>query len=199
MAGISAAITIEDTEVNAALARVEEAGGNTLALMQDISAAMLFSVQRRFESETAPDGQAWPRHAPRTARARLNRKRRGNQPITPRLLRQSNRLFKSIVAEASDAQAATGTNLVYAAIHQQGGTITQYPQSRQVRFRKVGNQTRFARKAHKRAFEKPVTFGQRTIVIPARPYLGFSDEDRAELLRLADVHFEQAASGGSGS
>ncbi|QDG74452.1 phage virion morphogenesis protein [Labrenzia sp. PHM005] len=195
MTGVSSAITIEDAAVNAALARIEAAGGDTLALMQEISGAMLFSVQRRFETETDPAGRPWKAHAPKTARARINRKRRGNREVTPKLLRNSNRLYQSIVAEASETEAATGTNLIYAGIHLHGGTITQYPQSRKVRFQKVGTQLRFARKAHKRVIEKPVTFGQRTIVIPARPYLGFSEEDRAEILAITEAHFEAAAEG----
>ena len=43
----------------------------------------------------------------------------------------------------SAATAAVGTNVVYAAIHQTGGVITQYPQSRKVRFRKVAGRLRF--------------------------------------------------------
>ena len=194
MTGIREAITIEDAAVNAALSRVEAAGGNTHALMRDIAAAMLFSVQRRFETETGPDGRPWARHAPRTAKARINRKRRGNQPVTPKLLRDTTRLYRSISTEAGPHDAAVGTNLVYAAIHQQGGTVTQHPQSRKVRFRKVGKQHRFARKAHKRVIEKPVTFGLRSIVIPARPYLGFSEADRVKILEIAEEHFADAGS-----
>ncbi|GGB55074.1 virion morphogenesis protein [Roseibium aquae] len=196
MSGVRQALTIEDAEVNAALDRVARAGGDTSALMAEIGAAMLYSVQRRFERETGPDGTPWPRHAPRTARQRARRRSRGNAPLTPKLLRDSARLFSSITSETTPETAAVGTNVVYAAIHQTGGTITQYPQSRKVRFRKVGGRLRFARKAHKRAFEKPVTYGTRTIVIPARPYLGFSDADRAEILALAEAHFEAAAGEG---
>lgn len=196
--GIRQSITIDDREINAALTRVAEAGGEPIALMDEMAAAMLFSVQRRFETETGPSGAPWARHAPRTARARANR-RRGNTPVSPKILRDSNRLYSSIVSEASADEAAVGTNLIYAAIHQTGGSITQYPQSRMVRFRKVGRKTRFAKKSHKRAYDRPVTYGQRTILIPARPYLGFSEDDRAELLRIAEAHFEAAADAGSGS
>ncbi|MBO9419156.1 phage virion morphogenesis protein [Labrenzia sp. R4_2] len=197
MTGVRQAITIEDADINAALDRVAQAGGNTRALMAEIGAAMLFPVQRRFETETGPDGKAWPRHAPRTAKQRAQRKSKGNAPLTPKLLRDSTRLYQSITSEATEEAAAVGTNVVYAAIHQTGGTITHYPQSRKVRFRKVGGQLRFARKAHKRAFEKRVTYGTRTIVIPARPYLGFSEADRAEILRLVEAYFEDA--GGEGA
>lgn len=195
MTGLREALTIEDAEVNAALSRVVQAGGDTSALMSGIGAAMLYSVQRRFEIETGPGGSAWPRHAPRTARQRAQRRSRGAAPLTPKLLRDSNRLYSSITQDVSAATAAVGTNVIYAAIHQTGGVITQYPQSRKVRFRKVAGRLRFARKAHKRAVEKPVTFGTRTIVIPARPYLGFSDADRATILALAEAHFADAAEG----
>jgi phage virion morphogenesis protein len=197
MTGVRQALTIEDAEVNAALDRVAQAGGDTKALMAEIGAAMLYSVQRRFETETGPDGKAWPRHAPRTARQRAGRRSRGNAPLTPKLLRDSTRLYQSIISEATAEMAAVGTNIIYAAIHQTGGMITQYPQSRKVRFRKVGGRLRFARKAHKRAFEKPVTYGTRIIFIPARPYLGFSEADRAEILRLTEEHFKDAAGEGT--
>jgi len=196
MTGIRNTISVEDSEVNAALARVEAVGGDTSALMREVAGAMLFSVQRRFETESAPDGSKWPAHSPRTAKARANRKTRGNAPITPKLLRDTNRLFKSIAAEASSSEAAVGTNLDYARIHQEGGVITQYPQSRKVKFRKVAGRTRFARRSHKRATEKAVTFGQRTIVIPARRYLGFSEDDRRKLLEIADQHYSAALEGG---
>lgn len=197
MTGVRQAITIEDAEINAVLHRVAQAGGDTKALMAEIGAAMLYSVQRRFETESGPDGKAWPRHAPRTARQRAQRKTKSNAPLTPKLLRDSTRLFSSITSEATAETAAVGTNIIYAAIHQTGGTITQYPQSRKVRIRKVGGRLRFARKAHKRAFEKRVTYGTRSIFIPARPYFGFSDQDRAEILRLAEAHFEDAAGKGT--
>lgn len=193
MTGVRSNLTIEDERVNAALTRVANAGGDTSALMAEISGAMLFSVQRRFETETAPDGTPWQRHAPRTAKARLKRSRK-NTPVTPKILRDSNRLYSSIISEASSDEAAVGTNLIYAAIHQAGGTVMQYPQSRMVRFRKVGRKTRFAKKAHKRAYDRPVTYGERTIVIPARPYLGFSDTDQTEILAIAGAHFEAAIS-----
>ncbi|MEP0235539.1 phage virion morphogenesis protein [Roseibium sp.] len=197
MTGVRSNLTIEDERVNAALTHVAQAGGDTSALMAEISGAMLFSVHRRFETETAPNGTPWARHAPRTAKARLKRSRKnaaGTQLGTPKILRDSNRLYSSIISEASSDEAAVGTNLVYAAIHQAGGTVTQYPQSRMVRFRKVGRQTRFAKKAHKRAYDRPVTYGARTIVIPARPYLGFSDTDQTEILAITEAHFEATIS-----
>lgn len=184
-----ASLSIADEAIQTALDKVAARGGNTAPMMAEIEGAMLFDVQRRFETETGPDGQAWQRMSKRTAAARAKRKTRGNGPVTPKLLRDSNRLYSSISGSSGEDFAEVGTNLDYARIHQEGGVIEQYPQSRMVRFRKVGNQMRFARKAHKRAFEKPVTYGARTITIPARPYLGFSEAGRAKILGIIEKHF----------
>lgn len=187
-----ASLSIADDAIQAALDKVAARGGDTAPMMADIEGAMIFDVQRRFETETDPAGQAWQRMSKRTAAARAKRGRRkaaDAAPVTPKLLRDTNRLYSSIQGSSGAGFAEVGTNLDYARIHQEGGVIEQYPQSRKVRFRKVGNQTRFARKAHKRAFEKPVTYGARTITIPARPYLGFSDAARAKILGIIEAHF----------
>ncbi|WP_425417327.1 phage virion morphogenesis protein [Oricola indica] len=187
----AAQIVIDDAEINAALDRVARAGVDTAPLMQRIEGIMLRGVQTRFETERAPDGAPWQRLSPRTASKRIGRGTRGYNNI----LRVSGRLYSSISSESDERSAEVGTNLPYAAAHQDGATITQYAQSRTIRLRKVKGRVQFARKAHKRATEKRVTIGERTITIPARPYLGFSDEDRAEILAATESYFEEAAGG----
>lgn len=191
MAG--AAITFDDAAVQEALDRVGAAGGDTSAMMADITAAMLLSTHRRFETESDPDGKAWAPLKPRTAAQRA--RGRGNAPANPKILRDTNRLYSSITGQSDDTTSQVGTNVVYAGIHQTGGTITQYPQSRTIRMRKVGRKRLFAKRTHKRVTEHRATFGTRTIVIPARPYLGFSDEDRAELLAIGEAHLVRAIGG----
>ncbi|MBD8890152.1 phage virion morphogenesis protein [Roseibium litorale] len=185
-------LSIADEAIQAALDKVAAKGGDTAPMMADIEGAMLFDVQRRFETETDPAGQSWQRMSKRTAASRARRKRRkadDETPVTPKLLRDTNRLYSSIQGHSGEGFAEVGTNLAYARIHQEGGVIEQYPHSRKVRFRKVEGRILFARKAHKRAFEKPVTYGARTITIPARPYLGFSDAVRAKILGIIEEHF----------
>lgn len=191
MAGVR--ITIDDEAVNAALSRIEAAGRDTRPLMEAITGAMLFSVQRRFETETDPDGTPWAPLRPRTAARRIRGRPRG----TEHMLRVTNRLYSSITGEATDTQSTVGTNLAYAAAHQAGATIRRPARSATVRLRKVGGRTRFARRSHKRARDVDVTIGAHTIVIPARPYLGFSEDDRAEIGAIIEEHFGEAAGGGS--
>ena len=187
---------IDDAAVNAALDRVAAAGIDTAPLMQRVEGMMLFAVQRRFETETGPDGGKWQRLSPRTANKRVGRsggRKRGYNNI----LRVTGRLYSSISSQSDAGSAEVGTNLAYGRIHQDGGTITQYPQSRTIRLRKVKGRVQFARKAHKRATERRVSYGTRTITIPARPYLGFDDALRGQIVEAADEHFSNAAGSGA--
>ena len=191
-------ITIDDAEVNAMLARVEKAGVDTQPLMAEIAGAMLLSTQRRFETQTGPDGTPWRRLSPRTAARRLNRK--GTRRGFDNILRVSNRLYDSVVGEASATEAAVGTNVIYAAIHQKGGAIDKPERSATVIHAVKGRKGeerlgRFAKRGAKRAIERDVTIGAHTITIPARPYLGFSEEDREEIRMIAEDFFEAAAGG----
>lgn len=81
-----------------------------------------------------------------------------------------------------------GTNKVYAAIHQFGGTIEKYAQSRQIyrRYDKrsgaLGN--RFVSRS-KSNFATWHEIKEHTIDIPARPFLGVSADDEAEFDAIA--------------
>ncbi len=187
-------ITFEDAEIDAFLRLISDAGGDTAELMQDIEAAMVFSVQRRFETETGPDGKAWAPLSPRTASKRIGRRRRRG---FENKLRVSGRLYSSITGDSSAAHAAVGTNLVYAATHQEGATIDMPERESRIRLRKVKGRTRFASRKHKRARDVDVTIGAHQITITARPYLGFSKEDRETILEIAEdfyrAQLEEAA------
>ena len=189
-------ITIDDDGVNAVLARVERAGVDTQPLMEEIAAAMLLSTQRRFETQTDPDGTPWQRLQPRTAARRVNRKgiRRGFDNI----LRVSNRLYSSITGEASANQAAVGTNVVYGAAHQFGAQISKPGRAATVIHEVHGRKGekrlgRFSRRDRHRAIERDVTIGAHTVTIPARPWLGFSREDRDEIRAIVQDFYEAAA------
>lgn len=92
-----------------------------------------------------------------------------NSPVTllrkknPRILHESTNLRGSIHYRASDDEMRQGTNLDYAAA-QHFGMEQGY----------AGQTARGA----------PIPWGE----IPARPYLGFSDDDNAEILRIMEDH-----------
>jgi phage virion morphogenesis protein len=116
----------------------------------------------RFETETGPDGQRWQP----SQRAREE----GGLTLT-----KSGELRLSIDADSSATEALVGTNKIYAAIHQFGGTI---------------------RPQRARALSTP--FGPRASVqMPARPFIGFTPADVARVEETLAAHITAAFEGGT--
>lgn len=188
MAGAS--IEIRD-ELSPALASVVQTAENPAEIMGDVAAYLLLATQERFERETDPDGQKWMPLAARTAAARIGRgrQRRG----TDHILRDRTRLYQSLTTMHDGANATVGTNVVYAAIHQFGGVIRQSAREQKLSLKKIRGKKgmRFVRAGTKGAQERLASIGERSITIPARPYLGINDADRAEIEALITQGFER--------
>lgn len=156
------------------LKRAVDAGEMTAAM----AAYLLMSTQQRFEREAGPDGAAWKALAKRTTLRKVRGGRRGSLNI----LRVSTRLYRSLVAASDGTSAEVGTNLIYAGIHQFGGTITHMARSQRATFKKLRNgRQRFAKRGSKGGIDRGITIGEHSVTVPARPYLGFSEADIAEL------------------
>lgn len=95
-----------------------------------------------------------------------------------RTLTKDGHLSGSISSRATSSEAAWGVNRVYAAIHQFGGVIR--PRTKKsLRFRVAGG-----------GF---VTAKQ--VTMPARPFLGISDDDRADILHVLRKHYGAGLAG----
>lgn len=158
-------------------------------LASAFAAAMLFSTQRRFERETGPDGAKWQPLAERTTTRKIRGGRRGSE----NMLRVTIRLYSSVVAQSDDRSAEVGSNLEYAGVHQLGGEITQYARSQRASFKKIRKRFRFVKPGTKGAIDRNITIGEHSIKIPARPYLGFSEQDRAELVAIGHEFLDRSA------
>jgi phage virion morphogenesis protein len=182
-------IAISDQPVLAALDRLEAATNNRADAENAIGAYLVTSTQRRFEKEAAPDGQPWKRLSPRTASQRVGRNgRRGHDNI----LRVTRRLEQSIVYAVDDHEIAWGSNVVYAAIQHLGGEIEQ-PERQQTIYQNYDAKTdtfdaRFRTKRRSN-FARDVKVKAHKVAIPARPYLGIDDADRAEILAIINDHY----------
>ncbi|TFF20538.1 phage virion morphogenesis protein [Jiella endophytica] len=193
MAAAGIRITVDDAAVMGALSRLEtrERGD----AMNAIGAYLVTATQQRFEREQGPDGKPWQRLSPRTANKRIGRSRRGYEHI----LRVKSRLYSSITYRADAASLAVGTNVKYAAIQQLGGTMEQSARRQTIYQRydpKSGEiDQRFVKRSRSN-FAREVDVKAHTITIPARPYLGISDEDRAELLEIIADTERRALGGG---
>jgi phage virion morphogenesis protein len=149
----------------AALAKLEMAEralADATPLWDQVGRYLELSIQRRFELEQTPAGSKWP--------PSLRVRDQGGRTLT-----ESGNLLKSITHNAWATGVVAGSNLPYAAIHQFGGTITaKSGKGLFWRYRGKGaNRSSVARK--------------QSVTIPARPFLGLSAADEAEIVNIAEM------------
>jgi phage virion morphogenesis protein len=176
-------LRVENAEVNRTLDSVSRASENPAGIMAAVAASMLQAMRRHFERETGPDGP-WQRLSPRTADKRIGKRRRGYE----NMLRVSGRLYSSLIQESGTDYALVGSNLPYAAIHQEGGTVKMPARDQEIYqnydAKRDSFDPRFRRRANSN-FARTVKVGAHTITVPARPYLYLDEADRAEIEAVA--------------
>lgn len=159
-------ITIELREdVSAALDRAVAAAIDLTPAMRDIAGHLADETRERFETSRGPDGVPW-RPSQRALRDE------------GKTLVDTGDLLASIREDwgadyAAAGPEASGGAAVYAAIHQFGGEIR--PRT-----------------------AKALSFGGRIVsrvVMPARPYLGFTDADGDYVVAAIGAHLDRAIGG----
>ena len=110
----SVEVLVRDEGARRALAAALAAGRNTLPLMQDIGNLLVNQALERFELQRDPDGNDW---APLSL-AYLSVRKNPDAPI----LTQQGYLKNSLTYLATRDLVETGSNLVYAAMQNFGGT-----------------------------------------------------------------------------
>ncbi len=125
------------------------------AVMEALAQALRESTVERFRTQTGPDGRRWPDS-------------RRVREIGGSTLTDTANLRNSIRSMAGSSSFAIGTNVKYARTHQFGdqGRVIRPKKRKCLRFR-IGNQWITAKKV--------------TVDIPARPFLGVSNEDMEEI------------------
>lgn len=192
MAGAQTVIDIDinDAEIQAALKDLAAKLNDLTPFFKDVGETLLNSTRERFRTQTAPDGRAWDKLSPAYA---ARKPRHKDKPLT-----LSGALRGTLVKQADRNSLRIGTPLVYGATHQFGaakgsfGTVTarvnEYTRrgkgSRDAKGRFTAGQPITVR-AHTRQMTVP--WGD----IPARPYLGLSDDDRSDLLDALNAYLAQ--------
>lgn len=117
---MSLALRIDLSDIDRIAERIRHLGeADRQPLMQAIAFEGENQTRRRISEEKAgPDGTPWPSWSPDYAASR----RTGHA-----LLELSGDLVDSIVSDATSDQAEWGSNLIYFAIHDQGGTPDMAP------------------------------------------------------------------------
>lgn len=193
MTGATFTLRVDDAEVQGALDRLAARVTDLTPALRAIGSVLESGTMRRFETETAPDGQRW---LP-SQRAQ----REGGQTLT-----DTARLRHSITSQVSGSEVEVGTNVVYAAIHQMGGDIRHPGRAQTVQYSVLTKakgklrpgmwRFRRARDAGKKGVQsRQVEIGARVVRIPARPYLGLSAADQAGVLEAIRDHLDLLGGG----
>lgn len=122
-------------------------------LLAELGEYGLRSTRARFKTQTAPDGIAWAALQPWYQK---EKRRNKNRILTLNGYLRGQMTWQLV----GDRTVEIGSNLPYAAVHQFGATIKP-------------------RAAKVLMFRGHVA---KSVTIPARPYLGLSDEDRSEIV-----------------
>lgn len=157
------------------LARLDRRFGNLLPLMDRIGELLVSNTKHRFETSRGPDGRSW-KPSERVVSGAVPQEGKGMGPVGGKTLVIDGHLRDSITHLATSRNVEVGSNLIYARIHQLGGTIVP-------------------KAAPALSFKLPdgELVHIMKVVIPARPYLGIDAVDVAGIERLADQFAEASA------
>lgn len=187
-AGVRIDVELDDRDLRRRLAAYAARAGDLRPVLDEIGQYLVAATIRRFETETDPEGAPWPPSARAEGEDRRTlsaaARRAGVSPLRGRTLTDTGRLRASITHVLDRDSVSVGTNVVYAAIHQFGGTtgprIIRARNKKSLAFQ-AGGRTVF-----RRSVRHP---GSR---VPRRAFLGVSDRNRARLARAFRRHLEGA-------
>lgn len=153
MTGIRMSVDVDAKTATASLRGLSKSVENPAPLLAELGEYALRTTRARFASQKAPDGTAWAALVPWYQKEKTRNKER---ILTLRGFLRSQLVMQVVGGKSVEV----GSNLVYAAVHQFGAVIK--PTS--------GKLLHFRGHVAK------------SVTIPARPYLGLSDEDRNEIV-----------------
>lgn len=182
MTGISFRVELAATEAQNRLHQLVKLMDQRRPFFAAVGEQLLASAGRNFKAQSTPDGTPWVPLKPATIKART---RRGRSKIS--ILRERGMLAGSLNYQATDDEVRIGSPVEYAAIHQLGGEIEKQERAGQI-FRRKGKDGKIGRrfvKKKKANVVTDVTIGAHSIKIPARPFLGISPADEAEIFDAA--------------
>lgn len=149
---------------------------NPMPLWNEIGRALVEINKKRMDSGRGPDGRFWKK----SLRAKLGK---------GKTLINSGKLQNSLQFVASKYGITLGSNLVYSAIHQLGGTIGSVSAKERARVKALRKRGR-PKTVVKRYLKFPLANGKwvsvESVVIPARPFLGVSRTDEQTVLKVVE-------------
>ncbi|GHC22310.1 virion morphogenesis protein [Gemmobacter nanjingensis] len=165
-------VTINETEASRVFSGLRDALSDMTVLMDNMGRVLVSSARSRIDTTNrAPDGSLWPQ----SQRAREH---------GGKTLYETGLLLGSINAWAGTDHVMVGSNAPYARIHQEGAEQGQF-----------GARAGRTRPSTKRPKSQDYFFMLPWGDIPARPYIGLSQDDEATVVELAEAHFSDIVAG----
>jgi phage virion morphogenesis protein len=164
MTGARLVATFDDRQVAAAMKEVVSLVRNPTPMMRAIGVAMVRNTQDRMDGPNDATGKPWAPLKPAYAEMKKG----------PGILRESLQLQRSLTFITAGGTVIWGSNRIYAAAHQFGATIV--PKNAKALVFMLGDRLVRVKK----------------VVLPARPYLGISSEDEADIEAIADGFLRRA-------
>lgn len=161
-------IALDDAELRGALDRLVGALADPAPAMADIADLLFESTDQRFDTGLSPAGTPWAPRSPATLAAYAAArpvKRPGPKPLTV-----SRGLRESLFPFSGPDHAGVASSALYSAVHQFGAARGAFGSDRRAR---------------------PIPWGD----IPARPFLGVSEQDRQDILDAVAEWLSGAAGG----
>lgn len=162
-------------EITPLLDRLQASLSNMQPVMQDLGELMIKQTKDRFVAGTAPGGTPWAPKSPATMRAY---KRRGDRQDPRPLFGPSGRLSSEIFYQAGPSSVEWGSNLIYSGVMQFGAAKGAFGTYQGQGF---GGTTPTI----------SIPWGN----IPARPFIGLSDDDRAGITDVLEEWLLSVAGG----
>ncbi|OUJ01531.1 phage virion morphogenesis protein [Acetobacter cibinongensis] len=161
--------------LRAALDRVADIGRNPSGVLSALGNSVLNNTRKRMEQGVDPRGVRWDSYAPLNPIYASGKK-------GPGILRGDHyslmgHLYGSLVKDVRGSSLVWGSALPYSRIHQLGGII-QPKNKRWLSFEMGGH-----------------LWHLDNVEIPARPYLGFTEEDREDLMDNLQGYLARAVRG----
>lgn len=178
-------IEFDAGKITNALSRLQDATGNLTPAFREIKEVLIDSTKNRFKTSTAPDGSQWAPNSQTTYEMLLERKS-GDYQDGKRIgtkkgyIRKDGRVSARSATMLSGKQPLIDEGSLMEQIEGriEGQTLEIYSNREYAAMQQFGG-TRA---------EFPHLWGD----IPARPFLGVSAADEAEILTIVNQHIEKA-------
>ncbi len=193
-----AKITVGNADIDRKLGAILDRLDDPAPLYRDIAELLLNSTRERFLSQTDPTGASW---APLSKDYLKSAEKRGSRFPTA-IGRLNGYLFGQLVAQSSADRAEVGSNRVYAAMFQFGGTSFAGQRAGSVRLAtdSAGKLLRNKRGGAVFASSKSADFVHRAFAtgyyeasVAGRAFLGFSDADQVGIMAAVEDYLSVPA------